>query len=144
MADDGSTNEALLAEDWPDRDSPTSVLVVDDNLVMVKLLIQTLAPHGLTCHWAKTVDEAQHILNAYDIRIVISDIRQGFLDGVGLGRWIRNHPRTMDLPIVFFTSCSDRSTIQAAAALGNVDYVLKPLRPAAFSERILKRLAIAG
>ncbi len=137
--------EKDTADDWLAGDeSNSAILVVDDNMVMVKLVIQTLAPCGLTCHWAKTADEARQILKAYPIDLLISDIREGFLDGVGLGSWARQQDRYRSLPIVFFTACNDRDTIQAAASLGNVDYVLKPLRPAAFCERVLKRLEVCG
>ena len=131
------------ADEWLDGDgAQRSVLVVDDNMVMVKLMVQTLTPHGLKCHWAKTVEEAKQIFNVYPIDLLISDIRTGFLDGVGLARWARARTESPDLPVVFFTSCNDRPTIQAAASLGNVDYVLKPLRPLAFSERVLRRLEL--
>ena len=40
-----------------DTDAPT-VLVVDDNLVVVKLVIQTLSPYRMQCHWARSVRRA--------------------------------------------------------------------------------------
>ena len=143
MVPDHKPPQNDTADAWLARDeSQPSILVVDDNMVMVKLMIQTLAPYELTCHWAKTVAEARQILQAYPIHMLITDIRDGFLDGVGLAQWAREQESYADLPIVFFTACNDRHTIQSAASIGNVDYVLKPLRPAAFCERVLRRLEV--
>lgn len=120
-----------------DRDQP-GVLLVDDNMVVVKLVIQTLTPYSLRCHWARTTEEARQILQVFPVDLVISDIRLPFMNGIELAQWIRKQPGISDIPVLFFTSSSDRSTIQSAASVRDVDYLLKPLRPRVFCERVLK------
>lgn len=123
-----------------DREQP-GVLLVDDNMVVVKLVIQTLAPYNLRCHWARSTAEARQILQVFPIDLVIADIRLPFMNGIELARWIREQPGISEIPVLFFTSAADRQTIQTAAAVRDVDYVLKPLRPRVFCERVLRLIS---
>lgn len=146
VADGGNAQPRLRSmsttpDSWID---PTghepAVLVVDDNLVVVKLMIQTLSPYGVRCHWVRSVEEAQEVLGAFHVDLVIADIRPPLTDGIALAHWIRAQRAIADVPIVFFTSVNDRETIRAAASIPNVDYVLKPLRRKIFCERIFRKL----
>ena len=127
--------------DWlaEESDAP-AVLMVDDNLVMVKQVIQVLSPHGLNCHWARSSDEAKRILKLNRVDLVIADIRLPSMNGIELARWLRVQTGYQDLPVLFFTAASDRPTIEAATRIANVDYLLRPLRPAQFCERVLKHI----
>ncbi|MFN0060020.1 MAG: response regulator [Planctomycetota bacterium] len=129
-----------MSEWLPEESETPAVLVVDDNLVMVKQVIQVLTPHGINCHWAHSSSEAKRIVRLNRIDLVIADIRLPALNGIELATWLRAEECYRELPVLFFTAASDRATIEEAARIPNVDYLLRPLRPAQFCERVLKHI----
>ena len=54
------------------------------------------------------------------------------LDGFGLLRHIRQHPRTVDLPVIISTGYDDRTSIEEAYRLGASSFVTKPINWAQF------------
>jgi len=58
------------------------------------------------------------------------------LDGFGLIKAVRELPRHTDMPIICLSSVNDRDKIASLIEQGIANYVLKPVRPADFVDRI--------
>jgi CheY-like chemotaxis protein len=104
---------------------PTTVLIVEDELLIWLDLAGQLRSAGLIVIEASTGDEALTILKANDaIDLVVSDIRMpGATDGMELAAWLRRErPKIRIVLVSGFAATQDMTTI-ADAALG------KPVDP---------------
>lgn len=129
-----SNTEPPAAGLRPER--PPAVLVVDDNPVALKVLCTALSRGHYDLHSASSGIEAKRILSKQRIDLVILDILMPGMTGLEFATWMRESEKHCDVPIIFFTAVSDKETIRSAASLGNVDYLLKPLRSRLLLERI--------
>jgi signal transduction histidine kinase len=64
--------------------------------------------------------------------LAVVDLNMPKLDGFGLLRHIRQHPRTVDLPVIISTGYDDRKSIEEAYRLGASSFVTKPINWAQF------------
>lgn len=60
--------------------------------------------------------------------VVLLDLKLPKLDGLGVLKRIREHPRTRTLPVVVLTSSAEDSDILATYDLGANSYVRKPVQ----------------
>jgi len=60
--------------------------------------------------------------------VVLLDLKLPKLDGIGVLKRIREHPRTRTLPVVILTSSAEDSDILATYDLGANSYVRKPVQ----------------
>jgi CheY-like chemotaxis protein len=90
---------------------PDSVLVVDDEFLIVEVLSMMLADMGLeVCGSAATADEAVALAELHAPRLVLMDVRlKGHRDGIEAAHAIRGiHPPT---PIIFITGSREPATV---------------------------------
>lgn len=75
------------------RDSTGTVLLVEDEADLRRLLCRFLTEKGFYVLQAGTADAAlQQLENNTDVNIVFSDVNMpGTMDGIGLARWLRQH-----------------------------------------------------
>lgn len=110
------------------RDSPASVLVVEDETIIAKDIERTLIELGYRVTGnVRTARAALHALEETRPNLMLSDIRiKGDLDGIELAAIARER---FALPVVFLTSHADESTWARATAIDPYGYVLKPFTP---------------
>ena len=72
--------------------SPRTVLVVEDEILLLNMLVGELIEAGIQSIQAKTADEALQILtSSRRVDLVLTDIRMpGSIDGLGLARHVRS------------------------------------------------------
>lgn len=105
-------------------DKKVSVLVVDDEAVIRKLLKQTLTVEGYECREAGNANQALEELQNNRIELVILDIKMPGKSGVQLLSELRaSYPDTM---VVMATAITETSTAIHCMRLGAYDYITKP------------------
>ena len=100
-----------------------TVLVVDDDLLIVAFLAEALEGEG---YQVQTSVDGEALQRARDTRpdVILLDITMPVMDGVEVSRRLRDDPETADIPIVVM-SAQDR--IRATSALMQVnDRLPKP------------------
>jgi CheY-like chemotaxis protein len=106
-----------------------SVLVVEDNLINQKILLNVLKKAGIFVDVANNGKEAVALIDEgkrYDL--VIMDISMPEMDGIEATRTIRqNHPELDEMPIVTFTAFNLGPEIREMFAAGANAYLTKPL-----------------
>jgi two-component system response regulator AtoC len=101
-----------------------SVLLVDDDPAVAKVLGALLVQAGLTVHTAKNGAEALGLLGQKPIDVVVSDVRMPGMNGLELlGEVTRLYP---DVPIVLMTAHGTVPMAVEAMKAGAADFVLKP------------------
>ena len=110
---------------------PKKILVVDDDPAARSYIEEVLSDVGFVCQTAASGEEALTVIEGdRDIAIVVSDIVMPGLDGVRLGRFIRERfPERSWLQVIFVTGHAELELAVSALRLGAVDYLTKPVAP---------------
>jgi len=114
----------------------TEILVVDDMMVMRKIVVRALKEFGLSkvieaddgsTAWAKLQD----IFNAGNkIDLIISDWNMPQMKGIELLKNVRADARMKGIPFIMVTAENEKEIIIEAVHAGVSHYVVKPVSPA--------------
>ncbi|HKU37715.1 MAG TPA: response regulator [Polyangiales bacterium] len=106
------------------------ILVVDDNPANVVAIEAALGDLGARVVRAHSGGEALRILLERDFALILLDVKMPTMDGFETARMIRARKRSSHTPIIFITAHGrDDREVQAAYALGAVDFLFKPVIP---------------
>jgi NADH-quinone oxidoreductase subunit E/NADP-reducing hydrogenase subunit HndA len=104
-----------------------SVLIVDDETVVIKSCERILTPEGYSVQGATRAREAMDMIKKVDFDLIITDLKMPEVDGIELIRWIRkNNPGA---GIVVITGYPSQESIKDSLELGIIDYLPKPFSP---------------
>lgn len=118
------------------EESPATVLVVDDEEPIRRLLSSLLKPHGYVVHEATSAEEAHEKLPHIASDVVVLDIHMDGLSGHDLLRMIRETPATRLLPVVMLTGTPTGVERLRAIEGGVTDFIAKPFS----AEELLARV----
>ena len=116
-----------------DEHGVPTVLVVDDSIVVRKILSMTV--HQIPELMNAKVEEAGNgaialkMLAVKKYHLVLSDIRMPYVDGLELTRRIREELNDRATPIVLISTLGTENDIKNGLAVGATAYVIKPLSP---------------
>ena len=115
-----------------------SILAVDDSPSMRKMVSFTLTSAGY--HVVEAVDgqDALEKAESHAIHLVLADQNMPRLDGIGLTRKLRAHPRYKSTPILILTTESSDQMKQAGRSAGATGWLVKPFDPVRLIEVIQK------
>jgi len=103
-----------------------SVLIVDDDVKLVKLLQTYFAKEGYITYTANDGLDALAAVREKKPNIIVLDLMLPGLDGLGVCRRIR---RDSDVPIIMLTARDEESDRLVGLEIGADDYVTKPFSP---------------
>ena len=121
-----------------------TILIVDDEPKIVRLVADYLADAGFGVTTARTGDEALMRVRTQSPDLVVLDLGLPGLDGLDVTRALR---RVGELPIIMLTARDDETDRIIGLELGADDYVTKPFSPRELVARVravLRRNAGAG
>lgn len=110
------------------------ILVVDDdamNLKRTKIILQNY----YDVLFAKSGEEALHMLKSEKIDMVLLDIAMPDMNGIEAFEHMKEEG--IDIPVIFLTASGDEDDVLSALSLGAVNYLKKPFIP----QELLKRVA---
>lgn len=108
---------------------PATVLVVDDEEPVRRLLRSLLERNGFRVREAASVAEAEEVLPRLTPDVVILDVNMPGRSGHDLLRKLRSTPATRLLPVVMLTGAATRERRLAAYEEGVTDFISKPFSP---------------
>jgi two-component system alkaline phosphatase synthesis response regulator PhoP len=117
-----------------------SVLIVDDDVKLVKLLQTYFEKEGYIAYAANNGLDALQILRLHKPDIMVLDLMLPGLDGLDVCRRIR---KENDIPIIMLTARDEESDRLVGLEIGADDYVTKPFSPkevVARAKAILRRV----
>ena len=102
------------------------ILVIDDDPMMLKLVNEQLHERynvatAISGKLAFTFLEKKHT------DLILLDYEMPIINGGEVLKKLRENPATKDIPVVFLTGVSNRSTIQEVLAMKPQGYLLKPI-----------------
>ncbi len=107
-----------------------SILVIDDQPTVRKILILTLEAKGYRVVTASDGIEALDVLKAQPVDLILADIAMPRMNGYQLYEQVVENPQWMMIPFLFLTARTLDSDIRYGKALGVDDYLTKPIKPA--------------
>jgi DNA-binding response OmpR family regulator len=103
------------------------ILVIDDDVLVLKTLKKLLQSNGYEVETASTGQEGVERQEAARYDLIICDMRMPGLDGIGTIAKIRGNDRSdQSCPIIFVTGYASEDAPIEAIKLGAKDYILKP------------------
>lgn len=122
-------------------DQPT-VLVVDDvpeNLVVLGDLLQPEYRVRVANSGRRAIEVARGLPHP---DLILLDVMMPGMDGHEVLRCLQADPATREIPVIFVTAMEDDADEERGFALGAVDYIHKPIKPAIVRARVRTQLEL--
>ncbi|MGH7318225.1 MAG: response regulator [Candidatus Rokuibacteriota bacterium] len=134
VAETGAVSGAVT----PVATASATILLVDDDPDIVRLLTMTLRPEGFRLLSAGDGDSALRIARAERPDLILLDWNMPGRDGLEVCRALRAEPdpRLREVPVVLLTAQAGARETAAGFAAGVTDYVIKPFKPTHVRSRV--------
>ncbi len=113
------------------------VLVVDDDLALLKLVKNLLQPWGFRLALLQDPLHFWQTIEQFSPDLVLLDIEMPQFNGLELAQVLRSAPQWQQVPIIFMSVHTDADTIQQVFSVGADDYVRKPIVAPELLARVL-------
>ncbi len=120
--------------------APVTVLVVDDEAAVRRVLVRALQVQGYAVREAGSGREALEELAREGVDLVISDIHMPGMDGLALLAEVR--ARYPDMGVMMNTAVSDVRTAVQCLQQGALDYIAKPFQVEEAQARVRQALEL--
>jgi len=107
-----------------------TILIVDDQSELRKLIRMTLAPLACELHEAETGLDALAKVRALRPAVVILDVMlPGGIDGYQVCQAIKSDPQTRQTRVIMVTACGQKTDIEEGRRVMADCYLVKPFSP---------------
>ncbi len=110
-----------------DEELQSSILIVDDSIINIRIVSQMITDLGHQIHIAKNGIDALKLLTHIKPSMILLDIKMPKMDGFSCCQRIKKSASRADIPIVFMSGSHDNQDIAKAKALGGKGYLTKPI-----------------
>ena len=110
-------------------DKTSSVLIIDDDELLVMLLEHKLGQRGLNVQSAS--DGHDGLLAAIEGKpdLVVLDVMMPTMDGFEVLRRMKEHTNTREIPVIMLSAKRLEDDVVNGLNLGAADYLVKPFMP---------------
>jgi len=120
----------------------TTILIVEDNPLTLRVLIEHLKKSGLKTPVARSGEEALRQIGIAKPDLILLDIMLPGIDGFETCRRLKSSEATKDIPVIFMTALSETADKVKGFEVGGVDYITKPIDFKEVTARVNTRLTI--
>ena len=104
-----------------------SILLVEDNQLIMKLYRSVLAPLGVEIHHAASGQDALNLAKEKQPAVIVMDIMLPGMSGLDVTRQLKSDPATKDIPIVAVTTLAMAGDLDKIKEVGCDAYLAKPI-----------------
>ncbi len=104
------------------------ILVVEDNEINLKMLLDMLSIHNHKITVARNGLEAIELAKQHNPEIVLMDMRMPVMGGLEVTRKLREIPKFADIPIVALTASTGTDAEEKQIDLGCTAHLPKPIQ----------------
>lgn len=119
---------------------PPTVLVVEDDPVILRLLEVNFDMEGMVVLTATNGQEALDVVRARRPDVVVADIMMPVLSGLDFLTQLRADAAIAATPVMLLSARAQAGDVRAGMAAGADDYVTKPFEPVDLVERVNRLL----
>jgi len=101
-----------------------SILIVDDDVNLCKVLAEELAEVGFSTHYVTSADDALEYIQRESIDLMLLDLKMPEKDGFEVLRELKL--RSVDFKVIVLTAYADVVSAMEAAHMGATDFISKP------------------
>lgn len=112
------------------------ILVVDDDVMSLRMAEFILSQNGYQVHKAESGMEGLLYLRDEEVDLVLLDVEMPIMSGIQTLEIMKANAELSNIPVIFLTAAADSDTIQEAEKRGAKDYVTKPF----ISQDLLNRV----
>lgn len=102
------------------------ILIIDDEQDICEILQYNLETEGYEVGTANSAEEAME-LSLEEFNLILLDVMMGEMSGFQMAIWLKKHPATAHIPIIFITALDGEDNIVKGLNIGADDYIAKPL-----------------
>jgi len=118
--------------------SKTKILVIDDELIVLKSCERILSEAGYEIETAQSSPQGLKLVDEGKFDVVLTDLKMPEISGMEVLKTVReSHP---DVIVIMITGYSTIQTAVEAMKLGAADYISKPFTPEELLDAISKAL----
>ncbi len=117
-----------------------NILVIDDDVIMQRLIMSVLTKTGYAVRTACNVSEGLELISQERPDLVLCDMILPLTNGLDFLRHCRSTPELNDLKVIIVSSASDNRDVGEALALGATAYIAKPFSQAQLLDVIAEHL----
>lgn len=121
-------------------DENSTILIVDDNEMNIKVATLALNSPGYTILVAESGKQALEMLEENAVDCILLDIMMPDMDGFTVCRSIKKRPELENVPIIFLTARTDLESIRRAFECGGNDFISKPFQKTELKVRVETQL----
>jgi DNA-binding response OmpR family regulator len=125
-----------------DGKEKATILIVEDNPLTLRVLIEHLKKLGLKTSVARSGEEALRQLGIAKPDLILLDILLPGIDGFETCRRLKSNVTTKDIPVIFMTALTETADKVKGFEVGGVDYITKPVDFKEVVARVNTRLTI--
>jgi len=119
-----------------------TILIVEDNLVNLKLITTVLRPYGFRLLTAGDGEEAIRVANQELPDLILMDLQLPIMNGFTAAQQLKEQPETAQIPVVALTAHAMAEQKEDAQQIGFNGYITKPIDTRAFPNLIFEFLKI--
>ena len=116
--------------------SPTTVLIVEDDPVILRLLEVNFELEGFTVLLAHDGAEGIEVARTGRPDVIVSDVMMPRASGLELLAALKGDEATRAIPIILLSAKAQTGDLKAGTDAGADDYVTKPFEPLDLVERV--------
>jgi DNA-binding response OmpR family regulator len=120
----------------------STVLVVDDDPVILKLLEVNFEMEGFTVLTARDGEEGIEVARTDQPDLIVSDIMMPKVSGLELVTALKADPTTSEIPIILLSAKAQNADVRSGLDAGADDYVTKPFEPLDLVDRVNRLLEV--
>lgn len=103
------------------------VLIVDDSLMMHRIIGQILKSGGYKILKADNGEKGYEMAKTHKPNAVIMDVEMPIMNGIESTRLIKSDPETSNIPVVIMTSLASEDDIESCKEAGANCFLNKPI-----------------
>jgi two-component system, cell cycle response regulator DivK len=116
------------------------ILIVDDNLLNLKLIRVLLTAEGYSVRTATDAEEALALLESITPDLILMDVQLPGMDGLELTRRLKSDPARGHIVIIALTAYAMKGDEEKARTAGADGYLTKPVDTRALPDVIASHL----
>jgi CheY-like chemotaxis protein len=119
-----------------------TILIVEDDLDLLKMLTRMLEPIGDVVTATNGADALERILAGMRPDLIVTDVMMPRMDGLELARRLRNEPKTAKTPVIMLTAKNAPLDVIKGINAGARSYLTKPFKHDELVSKVKKALRL--
>ena len=119
------------------------ILVVDDDLLVIRLLEKLLVSKGYTVLLADEAPQGLEMAIKESPDLVILDVMMPIINGFNICRLLKSQPNRQNIPIILLTSRATEEDRCIGREVGADAYFSKPLNTEEFLQKVQELLRVS-